>query len=125
MKAMKILSIGIAVLAIFATSSCTVEEGFGGKSTISGKVTYPGGAAEGAIVYIAYGTTEATTVYDHSTVADEDGNFELGGLQKGDYFVDAKLVIVRDEFEQEFNTPGFAVTVGEKKADIALDIELK
>lgn len=125
MNTLKALLIGtVASAMLFATSSCTVEEGFGGDATISGQVTYPGGEATGAVVYVAYGTDEATEVYDHSTVADENGNYELGGLQKGDYFVDAKLVEKKDEFETEFNTPGYAVSIAEKKAEVTLDIEL-
>ena len=125
MKAIKQLAIFLLlVLFVVTQTSCTKEEGFGGKAPISGTVSYPDGTASGAIIYIAYGTKEATSVYDHSTTADANGHYELGGLQPGDYFVDAQLKVDKGNFDVEFNSPGYGVTIGESKADITLDIEL-
>lgn len=125
MKKFNLLICLIASFTLISLSSCTKEEGPGGKATISGTVTYPDGPASGAIVWIAYGTNESTMSYDHSTVADANGNYELEGLETGDYFIDAELTLYQGEFKVEFNTAGYAVTIGEKKADIKLDIELE
>lgn len=126
MKALKFITLFLIVpLTILSLSSCTKDAGFGGKAKISGKVTYNGDPASGAVVYIAYGTKDATEVFDNSTVADENGNYKIEGLQTGDYFIDAKLTIDKDNFNLKLDSPGYGVTVGEKKGEIALDITVE
>ena len=126
MKTLKILLLGVIIsLTVGFLSSCSKDEGFGGDATISGKVTYPGGVADGAVVKIAFGTKDATTVFDHSVVTDENGFYEFGGLEVGDYFIDAEYIVFYDNFSTTFNTAGYAVTLEDKNADETLDIELK
>lgn len=113
-----IIIVAILSIAMFI-SSCTKEEGFGGKAIISGKVTYSQGAAEGAIISIAYGTLEATETFNTNTTAAADGSYKFEGLTPGDYYIHAKYV---DSFGNTFHSTGYAITVGGKKSDIALDI---
>lgn len=117
-----IISIAIFSIGFLSLNSCSKDEGLGGMAKVSGNVTYPGGAASGAIVKITYGTKDATSNFDHATVADESGNYKLDGLEKGDYFIDAEYT---DQYGNNFNTPGYAITIGDKKADLKVDIELQ
>ena len=54
--------------------------------SISGNVTYPGGAADGAVVFLA-ASDVATTSFIASTVANASGAYSFGNLTAGNYFV--------------------------------------
>ena len=53
---------------------------------VSGAVTYPGGTAAGAVIYLANSATP-TTNYDWVTVANENGQYSISDLGAGDYFI--------------------------------------
>lgn len=112
----------IVIVTLFMLPACKKEAGIDGKKEIHGKVTYTGGAAIGAIVYITYGATESTGSYDNSTVADASGLYEFKNLALGDYFIDAEYT---DENDFTFNTAGYTVTVGSKKGEVDVDIVLE
>ena len=111
-----------AIVAMFIMQSCAKEEGVGGKKEINGTVSYTGGTAGGAIIYIAYGTKDATSDFDFSTVADDNGKYTFPALEVGDYFIDAEYT---DDNGFEFNTAGYGVTIGEKKGELEVNIMLE
>jgi hypothetical protein len=122
MKTKFIYTFVMAIAMMFAATSCTEDEGFEGKASISGKVTYANGAAVGAVVTIKFGTTVATDAFDYTTVADGSGSYSFQGLQKGEYFVDADLVDVNGH---AFTTSGYAIEIGAPKSEVTVDISLK
>lgn len=111
----------LVIVAAFMITACS-EPGVGGKKEITGKVTYNGSVAEGAVVYITYDATEAGGEYDAATLTDASGMYHFDGLQKGDYYVDAEYT---NQYGIEFHTAGFSVTINEKKGTVDLDIPLK
>lgn len=115
----------IAAAAVFVSFvSCKKEAGFEGKKTIKGTVTLKssGTAAEGAIVYIAFGTKEVTSAFNTSTTTDASGVYKFVGLELGDYFVDAKYT---DANGFSFNTGGSSVEIKNSKDDVAVDLALE
>lgn len=102
MKKVKLFSmLATMILAVVFISSCEKEvikevekivEVEASTYTISGVVTYPdfGGTstnADGAVVYMKVGATEATTSYDMTTIADATGKYTFAGLSDSSYFV--------------------------------------
>jgi len=122
MKTKFIYTFIMAIAIMFAVTSCNKDEGFEGKASISGKVTYTNGAAAGAVITVKFGATEATDGYDYSTVSDPSGAYSFQGLQKGSYFVDATYT---DANGYTFNTGGYTVEVGAPKSEVTVDIALK
>ncbi len=128
MKAKFYIVISVMIFAIFIAGACKKEAGTGGKNTLSGTVLYKNGAssnndvAKGASVYIKFGTLEATSEFDQTILTDESGRFNLGGLQKGDYFLRSEYT---DANGFKYVTPGFAVTIKNKKEAITVDMTLE
>ena len=112
----------MAIVAMFMVTACSEEAGLGDGTTISGTVMFADGAAAGAIVYLSYGATEATSNYDQATVADANGAYNFAGLNKGDYFVDA---VYTNNMGIEFNSPGFHVEIGGKSDEVNVNFNLK
>lgn len=121
MKTNKLLIIA-ALFIGFAISSCTKDPGPGGAATIMGTVTNTDGAVDGAVVYITYGTLEKADAYDNTTTTSSDGTYSIGGLAKGDYYVEASYV---SEQGYTFISTGYSVTIGGKKSEVTVDIELE
>jgi predicted small secreted protein len=122
MKTLKIFSILFASMAILFTS-CSTDEGFGGDASITGVVSLAtGGDASGAIVKIKYGATTATTDYDFATVAEDDGSYFFEGLATGDYVVFADYT---NDFGLTLSAAGAYVKVGEKKAEIEVNLTVE
>lgn len=115
-----ILIVAILSVAIFFTS-CKKDPGMGGKAIISGVVSNSQGTVEGAVVSIAFGTTEATDTMSTSTTTAADGSYKFEGLTKGEYFIKSTYV---DDAGISFESTGYAVTIGGKKSEVSLDIEL-
>ncbi len=117
----------VLILALFF-AGCKKEAGPGGKNTISGTVVYKNGvsgtndAAGMATVRIAYGTNEATESFDQSILADESGKFKIEGLNKGKYFIKATY---SDGNGFAYSTPGYGITIENKKKNIELNITLE
>jgi hypothetical protein len=112
----------VAGVMLISFGSCKKEAGFEGKKEIFGTVTAAGEAVEGAIVYIAFDTKEATETFNSSTVTDASGNYRFYALSKGNYFLDAKHTCSKG---MNFNTPGVAVEIGSKKGELQVDIALQ
>ena len=112
----------MAIAMMFVVTSCTEDEGFEGKASINGKVTYTNGTAAGAIVTVAFGATEVTNSVDYSTAAGADGSFSFNSLQKGNYYVDA---VYTDANGHVFNTGGTVVEIGGAKNEVEVNLALK
>ena len=127
MKSLKIILVLFLVNIVFNTR-CTKEAGVTGKKTIAGAVLYKNGAsgtndpAISAAVYITYGTNTASGYYDQSTLTDSEGNYSIKGLQKGDYFIRAEYT---DSHGFNYTTPGYGVSIKDKKGELKLDIILE
>ncbi len=122
MKTIKSISVIMLAAITMTLTSCTKEEGFTGKGTISGVVTYPGGNASGAVVSIAFGSTSETTAYDYSTVTDSTGAYSFEALSKGDYFIDATYT---DDLGYTFQTGGAHVELGSDKSEVTVNLALE
>ncbi len=118
-----ILLIGLCTTINF---SCK-REGPGGKARVYGVVTHDGVAIPGAKVYIKYGsgTSPGTNVaaYDREYPCDVNGNYAIGSLVQGSYFL---YVVGYDQNNlgiTEQVTGGTALVLGRKdnkQQDIAL-----
>lgn len=84
----KILFLTIAISLI--NISCK-KEGPGGKSSVKGIVKHHALNIANAVVYIKYGSKDFpgsdVNSYDTKVTADANGNYEITGLQKGDYYL--------------------------------------
>ncbi|NQV53367.1 MAG: carboxypeptidase regulatory-like domain-containing protein [Flavobacteriales bacterium] len=116
----KITTLAVLIVATVAFVSCTKDPGFGGKKAIIGTVTLDGVAVEGADVNIAFDVTEATDVYNYTTVSDESGSYSFEAINPGSYYINATYM---DDFGLEYSSPGVVVTVENKKDDLA-DVNL-
>jgi len=125
MKPFRIISI-ILLASVVTFTSCK-KDGQVGKKEITGTVTYKQAdgtfiAAPYAFVYVTYGTTAASTTYDQSTVADENGKYSIKGLAKGDYFITGQYT---DQYGIDYTTFGYGVTINDAKNSLTLDIGLE
>lgn len=121
MKTLKI-SIILLFVSVFAITSCSKEAGFEGTNTIKGSVLLNGTAVPGAVVHIAFGTKEATTTFDATTITDASGHYSFQGLQKGDYFVDADYTT---NLNILLSSGGAAVTLGGTKGEVTVDLTVQ
>lgn len=118
----------VVIFMTVIANACKKEAGTGGKNTISGTVLYKNGAsannnvAKGASVYVKFGTLEATSEFDQIILTDGSGKFSLGGLRKGNYFLGSEYT---DANGFKYVTPGFAVTIKNKKETITVDMILE
>ena len=123
MRNIKFIVVGLlSFMLLTVVTSCTKDPGFDGKASIKGQVTYPGGAADFAIVQIAFDASEATTDFDYTTASDANGNYSINQLAKGDYYIDATYM---DNTGFIFNTAGYHVEIGGNKEDVTVDIALQ
>ena len=111
----------LMVAGLFA-ASCTKDPGFGGKRSIHGDVTYPGGHAAGAFVMIKFDATEPAETYDYTTVADMEGHYEFDALAPGNYFVTAEYT---DEHGATFTSPGAKVVLDANKGEATVNLTVE
>ncbi len=122
----KILS--LLFVCILLVAGCKKEAGLEGKKIVSGVVYYQNGVsgtqdpAASAIVFISYGETTSTGSYDQTTTTNSSGEYAVKGLQKGDYFITSEFT---DAQGFKYSTPGYAVTINNKKSSLNLDIHLE
>jgi hypothetical protein len=88
---MSLKSVSIVLfLAVLSLASCK-KEGPGGKAKIYGKVAHHGNAVPNSTVYIKYGASEfpGTDVsqYERSYQADVNGDYAIGSLVQGNYYL--------------------------------------
>ena len=124
MRNIKFIVVGLlSFMLLTVVTSCTKDPGFDGKASIKGQVTYPGGAADFAIIQVAFDQSTATEDFDYTTAADASGNYSINQLAKGDYYVDAYYTDVLSGLT--FNTGGYHVEIGGNKEDVTVDIALQ
>lgn len=122
---MKVISYFFIVLILIA---CKKEAGPGGKNAITGSILYKNGAtgnndaAATATVFIAYGTSEATSVFNQTLLSDVNGKYIIEGLNKGNYFIKAESV---DEHGFRYSAQGVGVTLRNKKSKVEVNIVLE
>ena len=118
----------ILLTGIFFTMGCKKEAGIIGKKVVKGTVYFKNGVtgtndpAASAVVYVTYGATVASSCYNQTTTTDAGGEYIIKGLQKGDYFITADYT---DSHGFKYTTPGYAVTIQNKKNELQLDIVLE
>jgi hypothetical protein len=126
MRTRKIILL-LCVMTAVSLSSCRKDAGVSGKK-ISGTVFYKNGVtgnyeyAPSAQVNIAYGTTQPTNYFNQTVLSDVNGTYRIEGLNKGDYFISAWFT---DANGFQYTTPGYTVSVRNKKDEITLDIMLQ
>jgi hypothetical protein len=109
-------------------AGCKKEEGIVGKKVVTGTVFFKNGVtgtndpAVSAIVCITYGATESTGTYDQTTTSNSEGIFTVKGLQKGNYYITADYT---DIHGFRYTTPGYSITINNKKSELNLDIVLE
>ncbi len=124
----KIAALFFITTLLFLSIGCRKEEGLEGKKIVSGVVYFKNGAsgnndpAASATVFIAYGVKEETGSYDQTTTTNSNGEYSIKGLQKGDYFIKASFT---DAHGFSYSTPGYAVQINNKRAELKLDINLE
>jgi hypothetical protein len=122
MKTIKlILPVLIALSLLFATS-CSKDEGFDSKKEISGRVSYTDGVAAGAIVSVTFGASASNGNVDFTTTTGADGTYSFGGLEKGDYYMDATYTDPRGFV---FETAGAHVEIKNTKKNLTVDFVLQ
>ena len=121
MKTIKITFIFMMV-SMFMLSSCSKEPGFEGQNKIKGIVTYKGSPVANAIVHIAFNKKEVTSEFNSSTATDAGGNFSFSALSKGDYYLEADYT---NPSLFKFKSGGAHVTIGTKKEDVTVNLELQ
>lgn len=118
----------IIVFVLTISAACKKEAGPGGKNFMNGTVLYKNGAsgnndaASGATVQIAYGTNAASSEFDQTVLTNASGKFNLGGLQKGKYFLKASFI---DSHGFIYSTPGYAVEIEKKKSTVEVNMILE
>lgn len=112
----------LIMVSIFMLSSCSKEPGFEGKNNIKGTVTMNGAAVSHAIVHIAFNQKAGDGTFDASVATDANGNYIIPALSKGDYYVEAQYT---NPMQITFKSNGAYVTIGSKKEDITVNLELK
>lgn len=122
MKTKNILILVAAILVIAFTTSCTKDPGAGGSASISGIIKNTDGEIAGAQVYITYDSAEKTDSYDNTTLTMADGSYSFEGLTKGDYYVEASYI---NDQGFSFVSTGYSVTIGSKKSELVIDIDLE
>ena len=128
MKTNKKLIPLILLVSITFFIGCKKEEGIIGKKVVTGTVYFKNGVtgtndpAASAVVYVSCGTTTASGSYDQTTTSDSNGKYIIRGLRKGDYFITAEYT---DSHGFEYSTPGYAITIKNKKSELSLDIMLE
>ena len=121
-------SLIVFFLLMFVFSACKKKAGIGGKKTIDGIVTYKNGAtstfekANAAMVHIAYGTKNATSNYNQTIVADDQGAYHFDGLNKGDYFITANYT---DANGFKYSSSGYGLTVNNNKDRLTIEFKLQ
>lgn len=122
MKTSKILVVIAVLITGIVFTSCTKDPGVSGKASVKGVVSNLDGNVNGALVYITYGATEKTDEYDNTTVTLEDGSYSFEGLTKGDYYIEASFL---SDQGYKFISTGYMITIGSKKSEVIVDIELE
>jgi hypothetical protein len=124
MRAIKLISMGILAILVVTISSCSKDAGFGGNSTITGKVTNSSGTAvTGAIVSINFGATAPTTTFNYSTVTDANGNYSFNDLEQGNYYVSASYTVNVDQGQSfVLETGGATVKLGGNKSSATANL---
>ena len=115
--------------SLLILSSCTKEEGEGGRSSITGKVFMidQTGASQGEYyvpdydVFIIYG--ENDDIYDDDTKTNFDGSFQFKNLRKGTYRIYAYTT---DASQLSGVTPVFkSIEIGKKEDAVLSDITVE
>ncbi len=121
---MKVRNLVFLIMAIVCLSNCKKEAGVGGKNKISGSVMYynpvsaSNKAAPKATVYITYGSNAATSQHNQAILTDENGNYLIEGLEKGDYYLRAEY---KDENGFNYSSPGYGIILKNKSNKVELD----
>lgn len=96
------------------------KEGPGGKAKVSGIVAHHGVPVPGATMYIKYGATDFPgtdiSVYDRSYAVDANGNYGIGSLVKGNYYLYAVGYDITSQGITEKLTGGVAITLSRKES---------
>jgi hypothetical protein len=121
MKTIKNIGL-LALVLLFAVTSCKKENDFGGTAKIKGVITVNDKPVANAIARIAFNAKEKTTTFNGSTISDMDGNYEFAGLLRGDYYVTAEYT---NSAGMKFTTGGAHVTIGDKKGTVQVDLKLE
>lgn len=116
----------LASLLLVISTSCK-KPGPGGKSRVYGKVLYNGSPVTNAIVYIKYGSSDKPGVnpsdYDNQQTVDGGGNYNFGGMARGDYFLYA-TGYTENEFNQQIAIKGEVSIHLARKQNIEYNITL-
>lgn len=121
MKTLK-TTIILIMVSMFMFASCSKEPGFEGKNNIKGVVTMNGAPVANAIVHIAFNQKVGDGTFDASAATDATGKYILPALSKGDYYLEAEYT---NAMQITFKSAGTHVTIGSKKEDITVNMELK
>lgn len=121
MKTLRNIALIAAVFGLFF-ASCKKTNDFGGSATIKGTVTLNGAAQTNAIVYLTFNATAASSTHNASTVTDESGNYQFGGLLRGDYYITTEYT---NSNGIKFTSGGGHVTIGDKKGTVQADLTLQ
>jgi hypothetical protein len=115
---MSIKKILLLFVITFAFFGCK-KEGPGGKAKVSGNVAHHGAAIPGATVYIKYGATDFPgtdiSLYERSYAVDQNGNYAIGSLVKGDYYLYAVGFDTDSQGITEKLTGGVAISLSKKE----------
>ena len=114
MSIQKTIFLFVLTISLFACK----KEGPGGKAKVYGTVAHHGAVIPGATVYIKYGATDFPgtdiSVYERSYPVDVSGNYAIGSLVKGDYYVYAVGFDTDSQGITEKLTGGVAFTLTKK-----------
>ncbi|MFL5752695.1 MAG: hypothetical protein ACJ76F_04755 [Bacteroidia bacterium] len=118
--------ISLLLILSICVLSCK-KEGPGGKAKVIGVVAHHGVVVPGATVYIKYGATDFPgndiSVYERSYTVDQNGNYAIGSLVKGNYYLYAVGYDTDAQGITEKLTGGVAITLTKKESksqDIAV-----
>ena len=112
----------MALVLLFAVTSCKKENDFGGQAKIEGTVTMKGAPLYGAFVYLAFDADDKATTFNASAVTDDAGKYTFGGLLRGKYYVTAEYT---DDMGIKYTSGGALITIGDKKGTVQADLTLE
>ena len=121
-KNIRFIYLALLLLTVSFYSCDPDDPGLGGESSVSGKVVHHDDPIPNALVFIKFGAKEFpgsdSTVYDLSVIADQNGDYSITGLKKGDYY------LYGTGFDAAINQAvfgGIPISLG-KKEDLSSDL---
>lgn len=104
-------------------TSCSKDEGKGGKAHIHGAVEIEttDAAVANTPISIWYGATSADGTADDGVTTDAEGGFEFENLYKGDYYLSCTYL----DTSGTILTGGTAVNIAKKKEEVEIHIHVE